>query len=313
MSYNVSMDLEKLIDDFLTYCEIEKNHSHNTIINYNHYLKRFLHWTKENNISSPNQIDLDIIKKYRLYLNRLTEVNKKTQSYHIIALRAFIKYLANRDIKTIAAEKIALPKMPDRQITFLEEDELEKLLSMPKPDNIIGLRDKAILELLFSTGLRVSELVNLKKNTILAAKKEFSVRGKGGKTRVVFLSGRASLAIKNYLQARNDKNTSLFINHHEIAAQKKETHLTSRTVQRIVKKYAGQAGLAKKITPHILRHSFGTDLLRSGADLRAVQQLLGHSSITTTQIYTHVTDQHLREVHQAFHGLRRKDNNTITN
>jgi len=328
--------MEKHIKDFLSYCEVERGHSDHTIVNYDHYLKRFNNWAKANQIIKVSQINLDMIKKYRLYLNRLKGINKKTQAFHIIALRSFLKYLAQHDIKTLAAEKIELPDIPEKQITFMEEDEVDKLLSQPNTSKIIGLRDKAILEVLFSTGLRVSELVKLNWDEINFNKKEFSIIGKGGKARIVFLSDNALSAIKKYLAKRTDNDKALFISHQTIRKQIKKQkiknnnkntddnqkrrksdvsrfRLTTRSIQRIVKKYAIQAGLTKKITPHTLRHSFGTDLLRSVADLRAVQQLLGHSSITTTQIYTHVTDQHLREVHQAFHGRRRKSNQNTNN
>jgi len=336
------MKLEKLIQDFLVYSEVEKNHSTHTIENYKHYLERFLGWADKNEIKSVESINQETIKQYRLFLNRLPRVNKKTQCYHIIALRAFLKYLSKNDIKTLAPEKIELPKVPDRQITFLEENELEELLKQPDVNKIDGLRDKAILEMLFSTGLRVSELAALDQSKINAGKKEISVLGKGGKTRIVFISDRAKNSLEKYLAQRFDKNPALFISNNidsklqittpvsptkhgeqvdykseNISKKKTKTavkskssaitnRLSVRSIQRIVKKYAAKAGISKKITPHVLRHSFGTDLLRSGADMRAVQQLLGHSSITTTQIYTHVTDQHLREVHDAFHGRRRK-------
>lgn len=308
--------LDDNVRQFLEYCEVERGKSPLTIINYQHYLDRFLQWASKHKVIKPNQIDLNTVKKYRLYLNRLTDekgksLKKKTQNYHVIALRAFLKYLSKQDIKSLSPEKIELAKEEDQQITFLEEEELERLLSAPaNPKNrLMELRDRAILETLFSTGLRVSELTNLNRDTINLKKKEFSVLGKGGKVRLVFLSDRAQKALSDYLTMRKDKEKAVFVNHQKANSQKliANNRLTPRSIQRLIKKYAMMAGITKKVTPHTLRHSFGTDLLRAGADLRAVQQLLGHSSITTTQIYTHVTDQHLQEVHQAFHGQRRKD------
>lgn len=317
MSYNINMGLDKNIRGFLEYCEVERGKATKTITNYQHYLGRFLKWADKNGVKKPGDINLEKVKKYRLYLNRLHDkddrtLKKKTQNYHVIALRAFLKYLAKQDIKSLSPEKIELAREEDRQINFLEEDELERLLSAPNnPKNkIIELRDKAILEVLFSTGLRVSELVNLNRDKINPKKKEFSVLGKGGKVRIVFLSDRAQAALNKYLSLRHDKEKAVFIRFSQAKSEKlkaKSNRLTPRTIQRLIGKYAVKAGITKKVTPHTLRHSFGTDLLRGGADLRAVQQLLGHSSITTTQIYTHVTDQHLQEVHQAFHGRRRKD------
>lgn len=306
MSIKNRTKLDQNIEEFLEYSEIERNRSAHTITNYRHYLDRFSLWGKENGIKSPANITLVRIKKYRVYLNRLdAHLKKKTQNFHMIALRAFLKYLAKNDIKTLAPEKIELGKEESREINFLEEDELERLVDAPNLEKITGLRDKAILETLFSTGLRVSELAKLDKNKVNLTRGEFSIIGKGGKTRIVFLSSSAKIAIKNYLAKREDDNSALFINHSKINKKGPE-RLTVRSVQRLMKKYATKAGITKKVTPHVLRHTFGTDLLRSGADLRAVQKLLGHSSITTTQIYTHVTDEHLRDVHKAFHGRRKK-------
>ncbi len=298
--------LDQSIEDFLEYSEIEKNQSPKTIINYRHYLDRFSIWGKENNIKSPKDISLDKIKKYRVYLNRLdTSLKKKTQNYHVIAIRAFLKYLSKNNINSLASEKIELGKEESREINFLEEEELDKLLDVPDLNKVTGLRDKAILETLFSTGLRVSELVGLDKEKVNLTRGEFSIVGKGGKTRIVFLSPSAKKTIRDYLSKRDDSNKALFINHSLITRRNSE-RLSPRSIQRLIKKYSLQAGITKKVTPHVLRHTFGTDLLRSGADLRAVQKLLGHSSITTTQIYTHVTDEHLRDVHRAFHGRRKK-------
>ncbi len=299
---------QKLLEDFLDYLEVEKNRSQKTRQNYQHYLERFFAWAK---IRNPQEITLDLVRKFRLYLNRLQDnqgasLKKITQNYHIIALRSFLKYLAKRDIKSLSAEKIELGKTPERQIEFLEEEELERLLSTPSLNDLSGLRDKAILELLFSTGLRVSELVSLDRDKINLNKGEFSVKGKGGKVRVVFLSSTAKKALEEYLKKRDDADLALFVQHRKAGKSLNNLRLTARSIQRIVKKYAKAAGLTKDIHTHTLRHSFATDLLMGGADLRSVQALLGHSSITTTQIYTHITDKQLKEVHQAFHARRRK-------
>lgn len=308
------MRLKNLIIEFLEYCEIEKGHSQLTVRNYDHYLSRFLDFA--GNIA-PEAINLDLIRRYRLYLNRLTDkkgrpLKKITQAYHLIALRAFLKYLAKRDIKSLAAEKIELPDTESRNLIFLEIDEIEKLLAAPlqEKNEILKARDKAILETLFSTGLRVSELVNLNREGINLKRGEFSVRGKGDKIRVVFLSEEAQKALENYLALRNDNFKPLFIRHRQAKEIKdlsgESLRLTPRTIQRLIKKYAIWAGIVKKVTPHTIRHSFATDLLVSGADIRSVQSMLGHSSITTTQIYTHITNQQLREVHKAFHRRRIK-------
>jgi len=305
-------DLKKLVTEFLEYLEIEKGTSQLTIRNYDFYLKRFLN---QSGVNSPAEITPEAVRQYRLYLSRLQNPRgggliSATQNYHLIALRNFLKYLAKRDIKTLSAEKIELAKTKERQISFLEGEDLEKFLEAPlqaKGKEIITLRDKTILELLFSTGLRVSELTNLKKEDINLKKDEFSVKGKGNKWRVVFLSNQAKYWLKKYLDGRTDTEPFLFVRHDKANERNQSrSNLTPRSVQRLVKKYTKIAGITKKITPHSIRHSFGTDLLANGADLRAVQELLGHKNITTTQIYTHVTDQHLKEVYQAFHARRRK-------
>jgi site-specific recombinase XerD len=317
MSYNVT--LEELIGEFLEYCEIEKGHSDLTIRNYDHYLNRFLEFVKKEKHKEnpkPTDITLELVRKYRLYLNRLETVNgetikKITQNYHVIALRAFLKYLSKKDIITLAAEKVELADATKKSFTFLEITEVEDLLRAPekysKGNKIITARDKAILETLFSTGLRVSELVNLDRKQINFDRGEFMVRGKGDKERIVFLSDSAKDAISEYLKQRKDSFTPLFIHiggTHDDYEEGEYMRLTARSVQRLIKKYAKQAGITKDVTPHVIRHSFATDLLINGADIRSVQSMLGHSSITTTQIYTHVTDKQLREVHQAFHGKR---------
>jgi len=309
------MSLKKLIIDFLEYCEVEKGHSALTIRNYDHYLSRFLEFAGD---IHPKDINLELVRQYRLYLNRFVDQNGKslkkiTQAYHLIALRAFLKYLAKRDIKSLAAEKIELPDVESRNLIFLEIEEIERLLEAPKQEKnkILRLRDKAILETLFSTGLRVSELISLDRDKVNLKRGEFSVKGKGGKIRIVFLSNEAKKALENYLNLRTDNFKPLFIRHKKINKANNDLsgenlRLTSRTIQRLIKKYTALAGIVKKVTPHTIRHSFATDLLISGADIRSVQTMLGHSSITTTQVYTHITNQQLREVHKAFHGRRRK-------
>lgn len=318
----IMVQLKDLIKEFLEHLEIEKNRSAKTTRNYDFYLRRFSEWAKN---PAPEQINLEMVRNYRLYLNRLTDkfsgqLKKNTQNYHLIALRAFLKYLAKRDIKTMSAEKIELGKMPERIPDFLEGADLERLLEAPLKlevgrrkledgrHSLTQLRDKAILETLFSTGLRVSELANLKREQIGADKEEFTVRGKGSKPRTVFLSNHARYWIKRYLDLRQDVSPYLFVSHDPASAKRDSINegLTSRSIQRVVEKWAKAAGVTKKITPHTLRHSFATDLLQNGADLRSVQELLGHSSVTTTQIYTHVTNKHLQEVYDAFHGRRRK-------
>ncbi len=309
------MDLQELIQDFLEYCEIERGHSELTIRNYEHYLERFYEFLADGKSRkvTPKNITPDKLRAYRLYLNRLDgndgeQMKKITQNYHLIAIRAFLKYLSKRDIESLAPEKIELIDAKRKQIGFLDAREIEALLAAPRKFNQkpeIAKRDEAILETLFSTGLRVGELCKLDRNQINLTRGEFAIRGKGEKDRVVFLSDSAKGAISAYLKERADSFTPLFIH---FGGTKEETgegefmRLTPRSIQRIIQKYAAQAGIVKKVTPHMLRHSFATDLLINGADIRSVQAMLGHSSITTTQMYTHVTDQQLREVHKAFHS-----------
>lgn len=312
--------LGKLAAEFLDYLEIEKNRSKRTRDNYDFYLTRFIMWLEEKR-KKPGAVDItaDKVRQYRLWLNRISDKNdkplqKSTQNYHLIALRSFLKYLAKRDIKALAPEKIELAKIPERTVDFLESDDLEKLLEAPlliKSPEIIKLRDKAIIEMLFSTGLRVSELSNLKIENINLKKDEFTVRGKGSKPRIIFLSNQAKYWIKKYLDKRKDVDPALFIGHDRAKKKRKDktsNNLTPRSIQRIIEKYAKVAGITKKITPHTLRHSYATDLLMNGADIRSVQAMLGHSSITTTQIYTHITNQQLRDIHKAFHGRKRTKN-----
>jgi len=299
-------NVKQLKNDFLEYLEIEKNRSSKTIENYNHYLTRFLSFDK---VSSANQISEDLIRKFRIYLNRLTDnhgepLKKITQNYHIIAIRSFLRYLSKREIKSVSPEKIELGKQEDRHIDFLETNELARLLSSPKSDSLPDLRDKAILETLFSTGLRVSELCSLETDKVDLNRGEISIKGKGSKIRLVFLSDDAKKTIQVYLKKRSDTDAALFIRIPKNQAFNKHENLglTPRSVQRIIKKHATRAGIVgKKVSPHSLRHSMATDLLRNGADIRSVQAILGHSSVTTTQIYTHVTDSRLKEVHEKYH------------
>lgn len=291
-------EIETLLRDYLNYLEIEKNRSPKTSENYEHYLSEFLKFAK---IRSPKEITDDLVREFRLALAR-REIKKITQSYYVIALRNFLKYLAKRDIKTLAPEKIELPKIPSRQIEVLEYGDLERLLATPKGNDLRSLRDKAILETFFSTGLRLAELCSLGRYIDLK-RGELSVRGKGDKLRVVFISDSARVAIKKYLEKRGDAYEKLFVSIDK--SGKVIGPITPRAVQRLVTARALQAGIAKKIHAHQLRHSFATDLLMNGADIRSVQALLGHANISTTQVYTHLTDKGLREVHEAFHGKRR--------
>lgn len=302
-------NLKQLKIEFLEYLEIEKNRSPKTIENYNHYLTRFLNFAQ---ISSPQALTKEIIRKFRLHLNRLTDIHEKplkkvTQNYHIIAIRAFLKYLSKREIPSVSPEKIELGKQEDRQIDFLDGPELDRILNSPQGTHLTDLRDKAILETLFSTGLRVSELCSLDKERIDLNGGELSVSGKGSKIRLVFLSDDARKALHHYIQKRIDIDPALFIRipKNESFEKFENLRLTPRSIQRIIRKHSILAGIVgKKVTPHTLRHSLATDLLRNGADLRSVQTILGHSSVTTTQIYTHVTDSQLKEVHRRFHKKR---------
>lgn len=292
-------EIEQLLRDYLNYLEIEKNRSPKTRENYEHYLKEFLKFSK---VRSPKDITDGIVREFRMTLAR-RDIKKLTQSYYIIALRNFLKYMAKRDVKTLAAEKIELPKTPSRQIEVLEYGDLERLLAAPKGTTLRDLRDKAILETFFSTGLRLSELCSLSRYVDLR-RGEVSVRGKGDKLRIVFVADSAREAIKKYLEKRSDAEEKLFVSIDK--AGKVIGPITPRAVQRLVVARAREAGIAKKIHAHQLRHSFATDLLMNGADLRSVQVLLGHSNIATTQVYTHLTNKELREIHQAFHGKRRR-------
>ena len=304
-------EIQEYLNQFLEYLEIEKNRTPKTTENYHRYLKRFIDFAK---IKKPEDITLDKVKKFRLFLNRTgkknhTNLKHTTQAYHIIALRAFLKYLIKQDIKTLNPEKIELGKIPQREIVILNQQELNMLLNAPKGDDLISLRDKAILEVLFSTGMRVSELCSLNIDSISLKQGEFPVLGKGGKIRIVFLTESAKEALKKYLEKRKHiLDKALFVRIPKNENEKnQDLRLTQRSVQRIIKKYAQKAGIVKNITPHKLRHSFATDLLQNGADIRSVQSMLGHASISTTQIYTHYTDKQLKEVHKKFHSKNKKD------
>lgn len=305
--------LSKLKTQFLDYLEIEKNRSKLTLRNYDLYLSRFLEFARHRGISDPAKLTLDLVRNFRLWLNRQKdhrghELKLITQNYHIIALRSFLKYLAKRDIKTLSAEKLELAKSPARQVEFLESDDLEKLMTAPEfeKNELLRLRGLAILELLFSTGLRVAELASLKHTQVNLKKEEFTVRGKGDKLRIVFLSPTARDALKKYLEKRTDNSEALFTRHNREIDITDAAPLTCRSIQRLIKKYAILAGISTHVTPHTLRHTMATDLLASGADLRSVQEILGHASVTTTQIYTHITNRRLREVYRKYHGKFRK-------
>ncbi|MDD5399017.1 MAG: tyrosine-type recombinase/integrase [Dehalococcoidia bacterium] len=306
--------IKVLASDFLDYLLIQKSLSPLTIRDYRRYLDRFICWLESNSIPlSADKIDTDLIMKYRIYLANLktskgNAIKKVTQNYNIICLRSFLRYLiTHRDIKTLNPDKIELPKTEDRIISFLNSDQLARLLDSPQISNEIGLRDRAILELLFSTGLRVSELSNLNRDQINFDTKEFGVKGKGNKVRVVFISDTAAEWIKRYLAARKDNYVPLFIRYsreRSEAKQGEKMRLLPRSIQLIVKKYSKKAGLPFDAHPHTLRHSFATDLLIQGADLRSVQEMLGHESIRTTQVYTHVTNKHLKEVYRKYHSRK---------
>jgi site-specific recombinase XerD len=307
-------DLRELKSQFLEYLEIEKGRSIKTVENYDRYLSRFL---DHSGIVSPAKLTEQAIREFRIHLNRRPgasgTMKLKTINYYMISLRAFLKFLRRRDIESLNPERIELAKVGQRDLDLISASELERLMAGPaapaqgksRSAMLAALRDKAILELLFSTGLRVSELCGLSRDLDLS-RDEFSVRGKGEKVRVVFLSPAAKDAIRKYLDKRGDIDDALFAQMGKNSKNAKDLRLTPRSVERIIKRYAVKAGITRKVTPHVIRHSFATDLLENGADLRSVQALLGHQNIATTQVYTHVTDKHLREVHHRFHGKRRK-------
>ncbi len=299
-------ELERLKRDFLEHTEIGRGRSIKTVENYDRYLSRFFEFAK---IKSAKQITDTLIREYRLWLNRQPASNrdtlkKRTQNYYMIALRAFLKYLASRGVDSLSPERIELAKVSERHLDLISLPELERLMKAPDTSTLQGLRDKAMLELFFSTGLRVSELASLPRDLDIDAD-EFPIRGKGEKVRVVFISPHARDAVKQYLKKRNDLEDAMFVNIVRDPAKTAPSRLTPRSIERIVKRYAIKAGISKKVTPHVIRHSFATDLLSNGADLRSVQMLLGHANISTTQIYTHVTDKVLRETHKKFHSRRK--------
>lgn len=306
--------MNKLIREFLEYIELERGHSQLTIRNYDSYLSKFAEFAEAQGVVQVKKIDLELIKKWRLVLHR-RGLGNKTMNYYMIAIRSFLKYLSKTDVESLAPEKIELSDTPERAIAFLEPQELERIRDAYNDKNILELRNRAILEILFSTGVRVSELTGLNRDQVNLGHEEFSVDGKGGKRRVVFLSDEAKEWVEKYLKARHDKDKALFIKDSKPDGDdlgSKELaesggRLTSRQIERIVAEAAKRAGIVKKVTPHVLRHSFATDILRAGADLRSVQSLLGHSSITTTQVYTHITDKHLHEVHKRFHNKTAND------
>lgn len=317
-------EIAKKVNDFLEYLQVERGASPLTIRNYKHYLSRFVFWMKNNNIREELRvINAEVVKNFRVYLSNLPgekkdQMTRRTQSYHVIALRSFLKWLIKNDYQVLSPEKIDLPKVEERQVKFLNGEQVDRLLNAPNLSTIqgknekqnlllklIGLRDKAILEVLFSTGLRVSELAKLDRDKIDLDRREFGIIGKGGRARVVFLSSRAADWLIKYLNEREDHFKPLFIRHKgnvDPTTPDEKMRLTPRSIQRLIKKYSHKVKLPVEVTPHVIRHSFATDLLNAGADIRSVQEMLGHKNISTTQIYTHVTNKQLRDIHEAFHG-----------
>lgn len=319
-------ELGRLILKFVEYCVVDRGHSELTRRNYLHYLRRLHDFARHRGVSHPSQISMDFVHDWRMDLSTKKidnkSLGKKTVNYHAIALRSFLKYLSKNDIETLSPEKIELADQPDRSIHFLEPEEVDELMMVFRGKSLLSARNRAILETLFSTGMRVSELVQLKRDEVNLRRGEFSVGGKGGTRRVVFLSDDARMWLADYLKRRKDKSKWLFIGgrrgyikrdenddglgeEDEKPKKKKASsigHITARQVERIVKKAAKKAGVSKKVTPHTLRHSFATDLLTNGADIRSVQSMLGHASITTTQVYTHVTNRRLKAIHKKYHS-----------
>lgn len=303
------MFISEALTDFLEHLEVEGGRSPKTIANYQLYLERFIDFAGDITV---DKITSEVIRRYRLWLNRYKnettneELSLITQSYHLIALRGFLTYLSRRDITSLAADKIILPKTARKQVTFLQYDEVVRMINQIPTDTEAGLRDRAIVELLFSSGLRVSELVNLNRDHINLSRREFMVRGKGQKDRPVFISKSAAEHVLSYLDARTDSLPALFLSYSRRNAAPNLSgdyrRLSARSIQRMISQYARLAGITKHVSPHTMRHSFATDLLMNGADLRSVQSLLGHSNISTTQVYTHVTDQHLKDIHERFHS-----------
>ena len=304
-------EIARKSEEFFEYLQVEKGASPLTIRNYKHYLNRFNNWlAKEGIRQNLKDINQDIIRGYRVYLSNLPDrkggtLSRRTQGYHVIALRSFLKWLIKNDYAVMAPDKIELPKTQERQVKFLSGDMVDRLLNAPTLSTIQGKRDKAILEVFFSTGLRVSELVKLDKDKIDLERREFGIIGKGGRARVVFLSTRSAEWLKKYLNSRKDNYKPVFIRHKgkmDPSTPDEKMRISPRSVQRMIKKYVRKIKLPVDATPHVLRHSFATDLLMAGADIRSVQEMLGHKNISTTQIYTHVTNKQLRDIHSAFHG-----------
>ena len=301
------MYTSELLLEYIEHLEVEGGRSSKTAENYRLYLERFVEFTGDIDV---DKITSEIVRKYRLWLNRYKNNNDDelatiTQSYHLIALRGFLGYLSKRGIASLSPEKIELPKISRKQVTFLHYDEITRMVEIIPLDNEGGLRDRAIIELLFSSGLRVSELANLNRDHVNTKRREFMVRGKGQKDRPIFISQAAAERVENYLESRLDNLPPLFLSYSRNSTPGMSgdyRRLTPRSVQRIINKYARLAGITKHVSPHTMRHSFATDLLMNGADLRSVQSMLGHSNISTTQVYTHVTDEHLREVYEKFHS-----------
>ena len=305
-------DLNKLLLDFLEYLEVEKQVSPYTIRNYHHYLKRFMEWYANYEPKMPiSGITTQTVTKYRVYLSRYTDahgtiLSKTTQGYHVIALRSWFKWMVKQDIEILSPEKIDLPKSEAHSLKYLTYEQLERLMNQPRLSTKVGLRDRAMLETLFSTGLRVSELTSLSREQVNFERREFGVIGKGRKLRVVFLSPRAAGWLERYLTTREDAWRPVFIRYsrkkRDITENGEDMRLSVRSVQRMVEKYRKAARLPIPITPHGIRHTFATDLISKGAGLREVQEMLGHKNVATTQIYTHITNPKLREVHQKYHS-----------
>lgn len=301
------MYMSELLLDYIEHLEVEGGRSSKTAENYELYLNRFVEFTDDIPV---DKITSELVRKYRLWLNRYKNNNDGelatiTQGYHLIALRGFLGYLSKRDIISLSPDKIDLPKVARKQVTFLHFDEVTRMLDTIPLDDEVGLRDRAIIELLFSSGLRVSELVNLNRDHVNTKRREFMVRGKGRKDRPVFIGEAAAGRVEDYLASRLDNLPPLFLSYsrNNISSMTGDyRRLTSRSIQRMVTKYARLAGITKHVSPHTMRHSFATDLLMNGADIRSVQSMLGHSNISTTQVYTHVTDEHLRDVYEKFHS-----------